>query len=190
MNRRKVLLTTALVFYLAMMATEKLRSGDALVPLELMADLAETALLFGAVWMTAALSVETRDMRRERIDLMRDLSQARIVSDQWRRTAKTQVEGLSRAIAAQFRDWGLTDAESDVAGLMLKGLSHKEIAHLRGNSEATVRQHAATVYRKSGLAGRTQLTAFFLEDLLQPVSRNAADPAPVVALPSSARTGR
>ena len=76
--------------------------------------------------------------------------------------------GLSQAIAAQFDSWGLTEAESGVAALMLKGLAHKEIASLRQCSEATVRQHATVVYRKSNLTSRTQLTAFFLEDLLQP----------------------
>jgi hypothetical protein len=32
-----------------------------------------------------------------------------------------------------------------------------------------VRQHAVSVYRKSGLAGRAELSAFFLEDLMLPV---------------------
>ncbi|MCP5363623.1 MAG: response regulator transcription factor [Hyphomicrobiales bacterium] len=52
---------------------------------------------------------------------------------------------------------------------MLKGLTHKEIAVLRETSEATVRQHATAIYRKSGLSNRSQLTAFFLEDLLAPL---------------------
>ena len=51
---------------------------------------------------------------------------------------------------------------------MLKGLSHKEIARLRLTSETTVRQQAAAIYRKSGLASRAELAAFFLEDLLAP----------------------
>jgi hypothetical protein len=36
-------------------------------------------------------------------------------------------------------------------------------------SERTVRRHAVSVYRKSGLAGRAELLAFFLEDLLLPM---------------------
>jgi hypothetical protein len=32
-----------------------------------------------------------------------------------------------------------------------------------------VRQQAIAVYRKSGLAGRAELSAFFLEDLLLPI---------------------
>jgi DNA-binding NarL/FixJ family response regulator len=52
----------------------------------------------------------------------------------------------------------------------LKGFSHKEIGNLTGRSERTVRQHSIAVYRKSGLSGRAELSAFFLEDLLLPTA--------------------
>jgi len=68
----------------------------------------------------------------------------------------------------QFDRWGLTPAEREVALLQLKGLRHKAIAELRNTSERTVRQQALAIYRKSGLSGRTDLAAFFLEDLLLP----------------------
>jgi DNA-binding NarL/FixJ family response regulator len=48
----------------------------------------------------------------------------------------------------------------------LKGLSLKDIALARGVSEKTVKQHNLTIYQKSGLAGRAELSAFFLQDLL------------------------
>jgi DNA-binding NarL/FixJ family response regulator len=57
-----------------------------------------------------------------------------------------------------------------VASLLLKGLSHKEIAEVRRVSEATARQQARAVYKKAGLSGRNELAAFFLEDLLLPRS--------------------
>jgi hypothetical protein len=38
-----------------------------------------------------------------------------------------------------------------------------------------VRQHAVSVYRKSGLAGRAELSAFFLEDLLLPMDQDGDD---------------
>lgn len=66
--------------------------------------------------------------------------------------------------------WNLTPAERGVAQLQLKGLRHRDIAELRRTSERTVRQQALNVYRKSGLNGRSDLAAFFLEDLLLPVS--------------------
>jgi hypothetical protein len=56
--------------------------------------------------------------------------------------------------------------------LLLKGLGHREAAAVLERSERTVRQHAVSVYRKSGLAGRAELSAFFLEDLLLPVDHD------------------
>jgi DNA-binding NarL/FixJ family response regulator len=55
--------------------------------------------------------------------------------------------------------------------LLLKGLSHKEIAEVRAITEATARQQARAVYRKAGLSGRADLAAFFREDLLLPAQR-------------------
>ena len=76
------------------------------------------------------------------------------------------MRGLGVAIQNQFARWELTKAEAEVGLLLLKGLSHKEIATVRGTSERTAREQARTLYRKSGLSGRSALSAFFLEDLL------------------------
>ena len=54
----------------------------------------------------------------------------------------------------------------------LRRRSHT-IANLRATSERTVRQRAKDVYRKAGLSGRAELSAFFLEDLL--LSSNHTD---------------
>ena len=71
----------------------------------------------------------------------------------------------------RFTAWGLTPAEREVALLLLKGRSHKQIAFATGRSERTVRQHAVAVYQKSSLSGRAELAAFFLEDILLPEIR-------------------
>ncbi|HOZ25356.1 MAG TPA: hypothetical protein PLI83_11310, partial [Thermomonas sp.] len=42
------------------------------------------------------------------------------------------------------------------------------IAQARGTSEKTARVQSSAIYAKSGLAGRSELSAFFLEDLLPP----------------------
>jgi len=94
----------------------------------------------------------------------------------WNREAADHLHGLGAAIDRQFDRWGLTPAEREVALLQLKGLRHKEIAELRATSERTVRQQALTIYRKSGLNGRSDLAAFFLEDLLLP-SGSTGSPA-------------
>jgi len=74
--------------------------------------------------------------------------------------------GMARVIQRQFDDWGLTQTEKEVAMLLLKGLSFKEIAAVRDTLEKTVRQQASSIYRKSGLGGRHAFSAWFIEDLL------------------------
>ena len=88
--------------------------------------------------------------------------------DAWRTRARRALEGLGRAVEEQFDAWRLTPAEREVALLLLKGHGHKQIANATGRSERTVRQHAVSVYQKSGLQGRAELAAFFLEDLAVP----------------------
>ena len=104
--------------------------------------------------------------RSDRLDL--ELAQARADAHRWSRETQEVLRGLGEAIDRQFDRWGLTPAEREVALLQLKGLRHKAIAELRQTSERTVRQQALAIYRKSGLDGRNDLAAFFLEDLLLP----------------------
>jgi DNA-binding CsgD family transcriptional regulator len=70
---------------------------------------------------------------------------------------------LGDAIDAQFSRWNLTEAERDVALLLLKGLSLKEIATVRTTTERTIRAQARSIYSKAGLTGRSALSAFFLD---------------------------
>lgn len=100
--------------------------------------------------------------------LKQDLALANQEAQQWREANHALIAGLAAQIKKQFDSWQLTRAEAEVGMLMLKGLSHLEIAHLRNASERTVRDQARAVYRKSGIAGRSELSAFFLEDLLLP----------------------
>ncbi|MBX7149758.1 LuxR C-terminal-related transcriptional regulator [bacterium] len=94
--------------------------------------------------------------------------QLKTESENWRTQSKKYIEGLSQAIDQQLNTWNLTDSEKEVAFLLLKGLSFKEIAHARNTSEKTARAQSASIYSKSGLSGRSELSAFFLEDLLLP----------------------
>lgn len=98
----------------------------------------------------------------------------------WETAAHHVLDGLGIAIDREFGRWGLTEAESEVGLLLLKGLSHKEIAAVRATNEATVRQQALSLYRKSGLGGRAALSAFFIEDLLSPPRGIPAAPSPDV----------
>ena len=100
--------------------------------------------------------------------LERDLDGTRADLARWRSEAQDLLRGLGAAIDVQFERWALTPAERAVALLLLKGLSLKDIADVRATSERTVRQQALAIYRKAGIAGRAELAAFFLEDLLLP----------------------
>lgn len=89
-------------------------------------------------------------------------------SEEWRNQASTYVQGLSQEIDRQLESWKLTPSEKEVTLLLLKGLSLKEIAEVRKTGEKTARAQSTMIYEKSGLAGRSELAAFFLEDLLLP----------------------
>lgn len=72
-----------------------------------------------------------------------------------------------KVIQWQFKEWELSPSEKEIALLMLKGLSIKEISKGRSTHEKTVRKQASAIYEKSGLAGRHELSAWFFEDLLK-----------------------
>lgn len=144
-----------------------------LIALDLVADRGEGSglghLLLELAVLAAALSGAFAMWRR--YELARaDLVRAREDARRWKATNEGLLRGLGAAVADQCREWGLTTAESEVALMLLKGLSLKEIAGTRGTSERTVREQARAVYRKAGLSGRVELSAFFLEDLLLPSS--------------------
>lgn len=170
MARIKMFTILAVVLFAVLISIDLIKADDPWHLTNFALDVFEKAILALAVVTTAYVALETRGLKRDRVDLLNDLSRVRSESDRWRSAAKVHVEGLGRAIDQQFKTWKLSDSEAEVAMLMLKGLTQKEIAHLRGSEEGTVRQQAAAVYRKSGLANRSELGAYFLEDLLAPQS--------------------
>lgn len=107
------------------------------------------------------LQHQLSDSLKENIKLQKE-------ADEWKVEAKKYIQGLSQSIDVQLSKWGLSAAEKEVALLLLKGLSLKEIAAVRDTTEKTARVQSIAIYSKSGLAGRSELAAFFLEDLLQP----------------------
>ena len=135
------------------------RSGHAVVELVFMGLAVVSAVLLFRGWR------ETEDS----LERVRGALVARQAErDHWHRLAESALRGLGEAMDRQFDAWSLTPAEKETALFLLKGYSHKESARLTGRSERTVRQHAVSVYRKSGLGGRAELAAFFFEDMLLP----------------------
>lgn len=134
-------------------------SAHVVLELLLIASALGTAAWLWLVWLRAERSLHA---------VRAEVAQHEAERDAWRQRAESAMHGLRRAIDAQFDAWQLTGAEREVALFILQGHSHKVIARLTGRSERTVRQHAVVVYGKSGLRGRAEFAAFFLDDLLAP----------------------
>lgn len=79
---------------------------------------------------------------------------------------KSYIEEFREDISKTFIQWKFTKSEADVAGLLLKGMSLKEIAEVRNSNENTVRSQCSSIYKKSNLANRSQLSSYFLDDLV------------------------
>ena len=138
------------------------------------AELIHMILETGAMVAVAAVTIAMLRRGEQRIGLLaRDLDTSRAEATRWRAEAQQALRGLGEAIDVQFERWALTPAEREVGLLLLKGLSLKEVADVRSTSERTARDQARAIYRKGGLAGRSELSAFFLEDLLLPSSETA-----------------
>ena len=84
----------------------------------------------------------------------------------WKLEAEAIQKGIADEIERQINDWALTPSEKEVAFLLLKGLSLKEISTVRNTAERTVRHHTLAIYAKAGVTGRAELSAFFLEEFL------------------------
>ncbi len=125
----------------------------------------------------AGLWSQVRSGRRYAGQLRVDLAAARGEAERFRSEAREALRGLGEAIDDQFERWGLTPAEREVGLLLLKGLSHKEAAQVRNTTETTIRQQALAIYRKAGLRNRSELSAFFLEDLFLPAEDRNARPS-------------
>jgi len=173
-ERAMILVIAALFGGVALLATidllADLRGGTTIGHVALEGAAAAVSLL-GVGWMmmrVRALARETIDLREHARELATHLDATRTEVVRWRSEARELIAGLSAAIDRQLTGWGLSPAEKEVALLLLKGLSHKEIATVRDVGETTVRQQARAIYRKAGLGGRHDLAAFFLEDLLGP----------------------
>lgn len=181
-RQRRTMSALALLFALVATLTGLDLAGDVAHGTDLRHVATEGAVvllgLAGASWMVARLFALGREARL--LGLRADelaaglhaseaaLAATRAEADRWKTEAADLIRGLGGAIDAQMERWGLSPAEKEVALLLLKGLSHKEVADIRGTGEATVRQQSRALYRKAGLSGRHDLAAFFLEDLLGP----------------------
>lgn len=149
---------------LALDRPERWLSAHVIVEVALMV----TSLTFSIILWQGWRRAQSRLVRTE-ASLARSITER----DAWRKSAELALASFSSAVEQRLVAWGLTPTEREVALLLLKGHGHKQIAARTSRSERTVRQHAVSVYEKSGLSGRAELAAFFLEGLFVPTAKAA-----------------
>ncbi len=86
---------------------------------------------------------------------------------EWKNRHSHAVREMNSAIQEQFAQWGLSKSEAQVATLLIRGYSHKQISGHLDKSERTVRNQSLSIYRKTGMAGRNELVAYFMEIIFQ-----------------------
>lgn len=127
--------------------------------------------LLGIFWIVR----ENMQIKKTNKELNHNLERIHEDAAIWKREAEKYLAGLGDAIDKQMSHWGLTPAEKEVGLLLLKGFSFKEVSGFRDTSERTARQQSIDIYKKSGMSGRAEFSAFFLEDLLLPKNTRNGD---------------
>ena len=151
-----------------LLTMEFLTENDDITLGDFLVDAVTMLLTIGSAVGVALLVQRLQSQHEEKMTLLKDLDIARNEGEAWRLRTQQHLTGIRIEMEKQFEDWGMTAAEREIGMLILKGLSHKEVAGLRGTSEATVRQQAQSIYQKANLPGKTAFSAYFLEDLLIP----------------------
>ncbi|PIP96231.1 MAG: hypothetical protein COW00_19920 [Bdellovibrio sp. CG12_big_fil_rev_8_21_14_0_65_39_13] len=95
-----------------------------------------------------------------------ELEESKKTAGQYERKIKDFIGEFKKYIEDEFEKWQFSQSEKEIAYLLLKGLSSKDMAAKRFTSERTIRNQCATIYQKSGLQGKTDFCAYFLQEFL------------------------
>ncbi|MCB9062345.1 MAG: response regulator transcription factor [Halobacteriovoraceae bacterium] len=169
MNKKERLIISGILLLISLMTTfdllTDLKEGVVWWHVAIEGSVAVIALI-GVYFLIKGTFTLRKSLKKER-ELSAMLTEE---NSHWKESSKKFLDGLSKSIDTQLEKWQLTKSEKEVAFLLIKGFSLKEIAEYRSTAEKTTRAQATSIYAKSGVSGRSQLSAFFLEDLLIPQS--------------------
>ena len=76
-------------------------------------------------------------------------------------------KGTTELINSQINLLKFTAAETDIAWLLIKGTSYKDVAKFRNVSERTVNQQVTGIFKKSNVCNRHEFITSFIEDLME-----------------------
>lgn len=91
---------------------------------------------------------------------------------------------MTELVQRRFAEWGLTEAECEVALFALKGFEIAEIAALRQAATGTVRAQLSRIYVKAGVASHAMLIGSVIDEFLDtapPAARDSAAQEAVAA---------
>lgn len=127
----------------------------------------ELLMLLVAMACAAYLWSRLQQARQHERQLSKQLRLAEERVSRWQTEEHNLIQDLRKAIERQFAAWDFTDAEREIAWSLLRGMSMKDIASARDSTDRSIRQQAYVLYHKADLAGRAELSAFFLGGLIQ-----------------------
>lgn len=82
------------------------------------------------------------------------------------RILKNPEKGFWKETKEQMEEWNLTEVEKEIAVLLLRGFSQKQIAAVRKKSLRTIENQTASIYAKSSMRGKLEFLSYFLTPLL------------------------
>lgn len=132
------------------------------------AEIIEVSIMLLGCAAFAALWFSSKNEERNQVRFEGEIQKIRDERDEWRNQSTKLINDFQAYITHHFDCWHLTQSEKEVGLLLLKGLSFKEIAEIRQVQERTIRNQSLAIYSKSGLSGKHELAAYFLEELLYP----------------------
>jgi DNA-binding CsgD family transcriptional regulator len=85
---------------------------------------------------------------------------------------------LAAIVEQRFAEWGLTEAESEVALFAVKGYGIAEIARLRDAAPGTVRAQLSRIYVKAGVTSQAMLIGGLIDEFIDvvPVREPKSEP--------------
>jgi DNA-binding NarL/FixJ family response regulator len=158
-----MILFVVIVFLLVWDIAEDLAAGTTIVHV-LMESLMMLVAAFGALYFWNQYRVAKQAAKA----LKRDLKRARAEAAHWQEKEQDLLNRLREAVEQQFTQWDFSPSQKQIALYLLKGMSLKEIAQIKGSTFTSIRQQAHVLYHQAGLGGRAELSAFFLGGLLPP----------------------
>jgi len=110
--------------------------------------IAVVGLLFGSIsmWQTLQHKIQLNAVAAETIEI--------------------QKGHFDEIAQSRFKSWMFTNSEMDVANLILRGLSLKEIAAARSVSVGTVKAQTNAILKKSGVENRAAFLGLFIDEFL------------------------